>query len=173
MLNDISPKHDDRDLDGETIGRRSSSPMHFRSCRLLSRGDCIVDLYDDNGFRMDGMDGPAGRLHVGSIVRLDLPLIGQRNARVLWIQAGQACCRLLVPLTESELRASVGESRPAPPPTVHPVEGGVVEPAEIMRIPTGPTLLPASPVGDRIDRLVILGLTLVLATWVALYILPL
>ncbi|ARR53174.1 hypothetical protein HY78_06795 [Rhizorhabdus wittichii DC-6] len=167
MLNTMSSKRD-----GELLERRLSSPVRFPSCRLLSRGDCIVDLQDEGSSDEGGSDGSAGRLHVGSIVCLDLPLIGLRNARVLWIQAGQACCRLLVPLTESELRASVGESRPTPPRSFRPVEDGTAEPLEIMRIPTGPALRPAPSIADRLDRMVLLGLTLVLATWIALYVLP-
>ncbi|MFD2498417.1 hypothetical protein ACFSTI_05565 [Rhizorhabdus histidinilytica] len=41
-----------------------------------------------------------------------------------------------------------------------------------MRIPTGPALRPVSSLADGIDRMVILSLTLVLATWIALYVLP-
>ena len=167
MLNEISSKRG-----GELLDERLSSPVRFPSCRLLSRGDCIVDLQDEDASREGGSDGPSDRLHVGSVVCLDLPLIGLRNARVLWIQAGQACCRLLVPLTESELRASVGESRPVPPPIPRPVGGGVAQAVEIMRIPTGPALRPVSSLADGIDRMVILSLTLVLATWIALYVLP-
>ena len=168
MLNEISSKRG-----GELLDKRLSSPVRFPSCRLLSRGDCIVDLQDEGASHEGGSDGSGNRLHVGSVVCLDLPLVGLRNARVLWIQAGQACCRLLVPLTESELRASVGESRPTPPRGLRPVEGGgMAEPLEIMRIPTGPALRPAPSVADRLDRMVLLGLTLVLATWIALYVLP-
>ena len=164
MLNEISSKRG-----GELLDKRLSSPVRFPSCRLLSRGDCIVDLQDEGASHEGGSDGSGNRLHVGSVVCLDLPLVGLRNAHVLWIQAGQACCRLLVPLTESELRASAGERRPQ---TLRPVAGGAAEAVEIMRIPAGPALRPASSVEDGVDRMVILSLTLVLATWIALYVLP-
>jgi len=179
---------------GGKAGRRQpSSPVRFSSCRLLSRGDGIVDLLDGDPPHEEGSVLSTGRLHVGSIVCLDLPRIGRRNARILWILSGQAGCRLLVPVTESELRASVADSRIMPRRLSGPIENPVVPrrlsgpvdgvkerprnaiadtPIEIMRIPKGPTLLPAPSVGDGIDLVLILSLGLVVLTWIALYVLP-
>lgn len=179
MLNRSFQEQTRVDPDQQAFNRRSSSPVRFPFCRLLSRGDCIVDLREDDPSRDDDGDFPTGRLHMGSIVCLDLPLVGWRNARVVWIQSGQACCRLLVPLTESELRASIAESQVIPPrfPSLvgdapPPSRLGHAATLEILRIPAGPLLLPAPQAGDRVDLMVVIGLTLVLVTWVALYVMP-
>jgi hypothetical protein len=180
MLNRTFPERTRVARERQPLNRRPSSPVRFPFCRLLSRGDCIVDLRDDDPSRGDGGDFPAGRWHMGSIVCLDLPLIGWRNARVVWIQSGQACCRLLVPLTESELRATIAESQVIPPRFPSLVDDKAPPPRrpehdaplEILRIPTGPLLLQAPQAGDRIDLMVIVSLALVVVTWVVLYVMP-
>jgi hypothetical protein len=57
---------------------------------------------------LDGLATDAvGGLRVGSIVRLQIPLVGWRNAEVRWIRGGHAGCRFLVPLAQDELRAAI------------------------------------------------------------------
>lgn len=46
-------------------------------------------------------------LRVGSRVRLEIPLVGWRDAEVRWLKAGRAGCRFAIPLPAGELRTAV------------------------------------------------------------------
>lgn len=64
----------------------------------------------------------ASDLCVGSLVRLEIPLIGWRDAEVRWLVDGRAGCSFLVPLSEAELLAAVVES-----PLIHDNFPGLVD----------------------------------------------
>lgn len=52
----------------------------------------------------------ASDLCVGSLVCLEIPLVGWRDAEVRWLTDGRAGCRFLVPLSETELLTAVVDS---------------------------------------------------------------
>jgi hypothetical protein len=69
---------------------------------------------------------------VGSQVRLEIPLIGWRDAEVRWLVDGRAGCGFLVPLSEAELLAAVVES-----PLIHDNFPGLVDQLRGGDIPRG------------------------------------
>jgi hypothetical protein len=53
-----------------------------------------------------------GQVAVGETVALELPLIGWREAQIVWIHDNRIGCRFVHPLTQDELRAAVAANTP-------------------------------------------------------------
>jgi hypothetical protein len=157
--------------------RRLSSPARFPFYGISPGDSRIADLVVDRPSDGDRDDHGGGRLHVGSVVRLKLPLIGWRNAQVQWIRSAQLGCRLLVPLTENELRAAIAASPliasdfPGLADQVSPSEpiATTDEPHRIMRIVKAADV----PKNHGVDLAAIASLVPVILAWIALYALSL
>lgn len=86
---------------------QSCSRLSFDS--LASDGDDITDV-TVNDLSLDGLSTSARDLAIGSIVRLQVPLVGWRDAEVRWLREGQAGCRFLTPLTQEQLHLAIASS---------------------------------------------------------------
>ena len=56
------------------------------------------------------MAADAGQLVPGARIVLEIPLVGWREAEVMWIAANRAGCRFMVPLNIEELRRAAASS---------------------------------------------------------------
>ncbi len=99
----VAPRHKVR------FTSRVQSYARF-SFNSLDSGDLITDV-TVNDLSLDGASAShSNDLAIGAIVRLQVPLVGWRNAEIRWLGDGHAGCRFLVPLTQEELHSAIVSS---------------------------------------------------------------
>ncbi|MDB5687961.1 MAG: PilZ protein [Rhizorhabdus sp.] len=167
------------------LSARVQSSSRFSFDSLASDSADVTDVTVNDLSQGSISTGDSGRLAIGSIVRLQVPLVGWRDAEVRWMRDGQAGCRFLVPLTQHQLRLAIASS-----PAVISAFPGFAEQigqearAELSRFGPDtirrarlPTIQPGLD-GDRRDRWTVLFctsfITIIMATlWTILIVLSL
>lgn len=111
----IEAGHGNSGEDDDGAEKRSESRLPTRIASRLrlsldssgAHDDAISDVTVMD-ISQRGMSAMASQhLAVGDLVTLEVPLVGWRDAEIMWIDGARAGCRFVTALTEEELRAAI------------------------------------------------------------------
>lgn len=116
MITSDADHGDNGDDDGPDKRREPRSPARIASRLRLSldssgaRDDAISDVTVMDISQRGMLASADHNLAVGNLVTLEVPLVGWRDAEIMWIDGPRAGCRFVTPLTHDELRAAIAVS---------------------------------------------------------------